>query len=459
MPPLVILALGVATVLGLIVVLRLNAFLALLAAALLVSLLAPGPWPEKASRVALAFGATAGSIGIVIALAAVVAAGMLQSRAADTIVRACLTAFGASRADAALMAAGLVLSIPVFFDTVFYLLVPLARSAYAATGRDYARYVMAIVGGAIVTHSLVPPTPGPLANAANLGVDLGLMVIMGLIVSIPAGLATFFAIRVLGRRLHVVPPEDHAAATGDGPPGTRDAHDTREAPPGGPSLAASLLPIVLPVCLIGSNTLAQALRPGSTLAAVTSVTGNPGVAMLAAAGCALALYVRVCRPDRQALSHQVEQSLMGGALIVLITSAGGAFGAMLQAAGIGDAIAGLATAGGATGVGLLLAGFTVASLLKFAQGSSTVAMITTSAMFAPLAVPGALACHPVYLALAIGSGSMVGSWMNDSGFWVVSRMGGLTEFQTLHAWSLVAAIAGGAGLVATLALARLVPLV
>jgi len=190
--PELILLVGIATVVSLIMLLRLNPFLSLIVGALTVSLLAPGALADKVARVATAFGATAGSIGIVIALAAVIGMCMLESRAADRIVRAFLALFGMRRADTALLGSGFVLSIPVFFDTVFYLLIPLAQSMYRQTRRHYAKYIMVICAGALLTHSLVPPTPGPLANAQNLGVDLGTMILVGLVVAAPSAVVGFF---------------------------------------------------------------------------------------------------------------------------------------------------------------------------------------------------------------------------------------------------------------------------
>src|SRR5688572_32058166 len=194
------------TVIGLIVGLRLNAFLALLIAAILVSLLAPGELSEKISRVAVAFGRTAGSIGIVIALAAIIGKAMMDSGAADRIVNAFLSVLGEKRGGAALGATGFVLSIPVFFDTVFYLLVPLARSMYARTARHYLKYLMAIAGGAAATHTLVPPTPGPLAIAGTLGVELGTMVLVGLVVAVPAASAGLLFAGWVDRRMPVLSP-------------------------------------------------------------------------------------------------------------------------------------------------------------------------------------------------------------------------------------------------------------
>src|SRR5256885_16928321 len=182
MHPLLILLVGMATILGGILGLRLNEFLALVTAAIVVILLAPGEPAAKIARVAEGFGRTAGTIGIVIALAAIAGNAMMESGAADRIVRAFIDLLGEKRSATALCATGYVLSIPVFFDTVFYLLVPLARTGYARTNRYYLKYLLAIAAGAAATHTLVPPTPGPLAVAGTLGVDLGTMVLVGLAV-------------------------------------------------------------------------------------------------------------------------------------------------------------------------------------------------------------------------------------------------------------------------------------
>ena len=167
--PWLIVGVGMLTVVGMILVLRLHAFLALISAALLVSFLAPGAAAVKVSRVAEAFGAAVTNIGIVIALAAVIGQCMIESGAADRIVQAFVRLTGEERAPWALMGSGYVLSVPVFFDTVFYLLLPLARSYYRRTGKRYVHCLLAITTGAALTHTLVPPTPGPLIMAATLG--------------------------------------------------------------------------------------------------------------------------------------------------------------------------------------------------------------------------------------------------------------------------------------------------
>lgn len=456
--PLLILALGVATVLGLIICCKANAFLALITAAILVSLLAEGPVAIKMARVATAFGESAGKIGIVIALAAVIGKCMLDSGAADRIVRAFLRLFGQPMAPFALMGSGFVLAIPVFFDTVFYLLVPLARSLFRRTHRHFLLYVLAIGGGGAITHTLVPPTPGPLVMAAQLKFDVGIMIMVGLLVAAPAALAALGYAVWVDRRMPIpmrpvgTEPEPQPLEDGQLPP-----------------LWLSLLPVVLPVGLISANTIlkqwAQNAATDETLIATwlprlhawSEVIGNANFALLISAVVAIVTLVVQRGLTRTELAHSVETALMSGGVIILITSAGGAFGEMLKVAQVGPAIESVFANMGAAGLLLLVLGFSIAAVLKIAQGSSTVAMITGSSMLAGVAASQGLPFHPVYLAAAIGTGSLVGSWMNDSGFWIVAKMSGLTEVEALKSWTIMLLVLAFTGLLVTLLLAAVMP--
>lgn len=459
MPPLLILLVGMGTVIAAIVLFRIHAFLALIGAAILVSLLAPGEPATKISRVAEALGTTAGSIGIVIALAAIIGKAMMDSGAADRIVRWFLSILGEKQGATALAASGYVMAIPVFFDTVFYLMVPLARSLYKRTNRHYLKYVMAICAGGVATHNLVPPTPGPLVVSGMLGVDLGVMILVGMAISIPAATVGLLFSGWLDRRMPIPLREGTAGVPEPEPDAVRTL----------PGLIPSLLPIVLPVVLISANTAVTAIttgpdaRGGFWLALVpyTSILGNSNLALLVSAAIAMWVYARQRRPTRTEMAEMVEESLMSGGVIILITAAGGAFGAMLKAADIGPAILGLfAGQSGGAGLLLLFLAFGVSSLLKFAQGSSTVAMITTAGMLgAMITGAGQLPFHIVYVATAIGSGAMVGSWMNDSGFWVFTKMSGLTEVEGLKSWTPLLAVVGVSSMIMTLGLAIFLPLV
>lgn len=484
--PLIILFVGVAVVIGMIMVLRINAFFALISAAMVVSLLSPGDGAEKIKRVADAFGSSAGGIGIVIAMAAVIGKCLMDSGAADRIVRSFTKALGEDKAPLALMGSGYVLSVPVFFDTVFYLLVPLARSLWRSKRKDYVLYTTAIVAGGAVTHSMVPPTPGPLAIADNLGVDLGMMIVVGGLVGIPMSLVGLAVCWWLNRWQ----PIEMRPYTGE--------HESlpfrdEELPP----LSVSLLPVMLPVILIAANTVAMALKPappqnmaptaGASAAvatgassvdsaqeipaqiqtgvwdgvlAVTGILGNPNFALLVSAAISIWMVIHYRGQSLPAMSESIEQALMSGGVVILITAAGGAFGKMLAAAGIQSTIQAVLGSGtSVTGVSVLIAAFCVAMLMKFAQGSGTVSMITTSSMFAAMGFTAEqLGFHLVYLATAIGSGSLVGDWMNNSGFWVFSKMSVFTTNETLKTWTILTAVLGITGLIVTLIAATLLPM-
>ncbi len=451
--PLIVLAVGIVIVLGLIIGMKVNAFLALITAAMVVSLLAEGELADKISRVATAFGESAGKIGIVIALAAVIGKCMLDSGAADRIVRGFLRLFGQKQAPLALAGSGFFLAIPVFFDTVFYLLVPLARSLHRKTQVNYLLYVLAIGVGGAITHTLVPPTPGPLIMAANLHFDIGVMVFVGALVALPAAAAGLL-FSYMANRLMPIPMR--SIGNEPDPEPLQDA----DLPP----LWLATAPVVLPVLLIIGNSAfslvsLDAASPAwlHTARGIVAIVGNPNLALLFSAVIAILTLFVGRGLSRADLSHSIETALMSGGVIILITAGGGAFGAMLQVAKVGPAIEHFFSGTQATGLMILVLGFSVASVLKIAQGSSTVAMITGSAMLAGVAGSASLGFHPVYLATAIGSGSLMGSWMNDSGFWIFSKMSGLTESEALKSWTPALMVLALVGLAVTLLLAATLP--
>jgi len=480
-----------------------------------------------------------------------------------------------------LTGSGFVLSVPVFFDTVFYLLVPLARSLWKQTRKNYMLYILAIATGGICTHTMVPPTPGPLVMAATLNIDIGVMIIVGSLIALPMAFVGLVTSHVMNRLMDV-PVRPY-----DGESQLEPLEDSKL-----PALWISLLPVVLPVVLISINTVTKtvadaehaalvrqgdiedwpgfcaalcaeqaglparrvtelmpaeivamvqdtarsgrltpeqavilrdalnevvksrdfyreevfvgkvspgparefAARGTKRLAAVeverfnrllletvfaeeinehvwetprrkaanlTALLGNANLALLISAAIAMAVLVRQRGLTLKQLAQSTENALMSGGVIILITAGGGAFGAMLGEAGVGGAIEQMiSTAGQSAGLLILCVGFGVASVMKIAQGSGTVSMITTSAMLAAVGIsPELLGCHPVYLATAIGAGSVCGSWMNDSGFWIFARMSGLTEVETLKSWTILLIVCGIAGMGFTLLFAWLMPLV
>ncbi len=458
--PFVILGIGIAIVIGMIIILKINAFLALITAAMAVSLLGPESVDgiNRIKRVAIAFGDSVSGIGIVIALAAIIGKCMMDSGAADRIVRTFLNALGEKNASLALMGSGFVLAVPVFFDTVFYLLIPLARSLYRSTKKNYLMYIMAIAAGGAITHTLVPPTPGPLSMADNLGVDLGKMIFVGVLVALPAAFAGIVYAMFANRMMNI--PMREVAEHKE--PDPLQEHEL-------PSLFISLTPIVLPVLMITANTLVGSMLASGVgpqdllghLSPFTSIIGDPNFALLVATAISLVILFRQRKLTLLKLGASVESALMSGGVIILITAGGGAFGKMLTVAQIGPAIQehfGSSDAD-ATGLSFLFLGFGIAALLKVAQGSSTVAMITTSAMLATMSVNSEmLGFDPVYLATAIGAGSLIGSWMNDSGFWIFCKMSGLTESEALKSWTPLLIVLGCTSMATTILLTIVFPM-
>ena len=227
-----------------------------------------------------------------------------------------------------------------------------------------------------------------------------------------------------------------------------------------PPFWISFAPIALPVILISMNTIAKALDVGGVMAQITAVLGHRDMALLLSAILAMFVLVYYRKLSFKELAKRTETALMSGGIIILITAAGGAFGAMLREAGIKDWLQTVIGDQGQTvGLVMLLMAFAVAVVMKFAQGSGTVSMITTVSMFAAMGVTQEmLGCNLVYLAMAIGSGSLVGDWMNNSGFWIFARMSVLTETETLKSWTILTAALGLIGLGFTLLLAYLMPM-
>lgn len=409
---------GVAAIILVILRTRLDAFPALLIGAIVTGLVAGVAPVELVTMMTTGFGNTLASIGIVIGLGVALGKLMEVTGAADALAVAFVKLFGKGREALAMTATGAVVSIPVFCDSGYVMLHPLARSLARRTKQSVVVLSLALAGGLVLSHTLVPPTPGPLAVAGLLGVDLGLMFLVGvpfILVLIPVVLT--FA-RIMGTRLE--PFRDD----------TMFAEEEAEAasrPVIGVFRAA--IPILVPMLLIISNTLTKAVAPGSTAEEVTSFIGAPAIALLI--GLIIGVYTLPQRnTPRKDVVGWLSQAAASGGLIIFITGAGGAFANVLTTSGVGKNLA--------DGVGMLplplfLIPFLIASVLRVAQGSGTVAMITAATLAVPLVEAGAL--NPLLAAMAAACGAFLFSHFNDSFFWVVTKFAGLSGVNALRAWS------------------------
>lgn len=377
-------------------------------------------------RVADGFGRTCTGIAILIALAAIIGKCLLDSGAADRIVRSTLKLFGEKNAPLSFTLSGFALATPVFFDTVFYLMIPIGKAMRLRTGRNYLLYVMTIVTGGTMAHSLVPPTPGPLFVAEELGVDIGTMIIAGGIVGLfVAAFGYFYA--TWANRVWELPLRETTDMSLDELQGIADRPDS-ELPP----FWMAILPIVLPVFLISGftfmNSLKNSLEISDNVMYLAATLGNKNIAMTISAVIAIAMLAMQKRTKLAELSESIQAALASGGVIILITAGGGAFGKALQQTGIAGLIQDLNMA---SPVVIVTAAFFITALIRAAQGSATVSMITAVGIMAAFADPDVTGFHPVYLAVAIGCGSKMFLWMNDSGFWVIGKMSGMTEYETL----------------------------
>lgn len=448
--PLFPFVLGLVAVIVLLVGMRLPAFLGLVLATVVVGIASPEiPFAEVPTEMTTAFGDVMQAVGIPILMAALIGKSLMDSGAAERIVRAFLSQTGEERSEVALLASSYVLSVPVFVDNVFYLLAPLGRSMYARTGAKYPLYITVLSAGALATHMLVPPTPGPLAMAETLDVDLGLAIFVGAIIALPMSMVAGL---VYGYWLdeHLSIPLREAM----GSTATVLEEKTATALDDLPGLGEAIFPIALPVFLIGANTITEALPAVSgPITATTGFLGDPTVALMLAALAAITTYYRTSTLGPDAFRDALTDALKSGGNIIAITAAGGAFGALLRTAGVGEYIAGtLAEAG----IPLLVTGWLIGGVIRIAQGSGTVAVLTGASMMAPLT--HGLEAHPVYMMMAVGTGALLFSWYNDSGFWIVSEVAGLTQTETLKTWSVANTVMAFTGLFLVLLLATVFPL-
>jgi len=379
---------------------------------------------------------------------------MLESGAAERVVRFVLSITGVGKAPVAFLISSFFIGIPVFFDTVIFLMMPLAKAMSLRIGKNYVLLVMSVLAGAVMANSLVPPAAGPLFLAGAMQIPIGLMMIAGTLLGIMTSFTGYLFAAWLNRRM-VVPVRDSVDARIEDIQ-ANILKENSQLPP----LWFSLMPLLLPLVLICADTF---LNLNPTLSAsksipvrVTHFLGDKNIALIIAGLVALALLITQKKQAKVDSSAFVQTALMSGGSIILITAAGGAFGGMLQQSGISEQISAMTKH---YQMALIPLAFLVAAVIRTAQGSATVALITTSGILAGMANSGHLGYHHVYIGLAIGCGSKLVPWMNDAGFWIVCKLSNFTEKEALKTLSPLNTIMGIAGLIIILVAASLFPLI
>lgn len=421
---------------------KLHPFLVLLAAAYGFGLLggvAPG---DTIAAITEGFGNTMGGIGIIIAAGTVIGVVLERSGGARVMADAIIGLVGRARSLVAMSLTGAVVSVPVFCDSGFVILAPLARQVARAAKNSMAAHAVALSMGLYVTHVFIPPTPGPIAAAGTLEADVGLVILFGLAASVPVLIATCLFAGWMGRRIHIDPESVSA-----GEDGGEDGEEAEAAPEERPAPWRAFLPILLPIVLIALNSVAAlpaAPFGEGWLRGALTFLGNPNTALLL--GVAAAFTITARRRGAGLTQDAVTRALRIAGPILLITGAGGALGNVLRQTPLTEY---LGQSLALTGLGLFLP-FLLAAALKTAQGSSTVAIVTTAGIVAPLI--GSLGLgSPTDLALttlAIGAGSMTVSHANDSYFWVVSQFSGMTTPDAYRLQTVASGIAGVTGMAA-----------
>lgn len=432
---LLIAAAGVAVLLVLVMWLKLQAFVALLVVSFLVALAAGIPLGDIVETITAGMGDTLGFVAIVVGLGVMIGKIVELSGGAQRVAMTLINRFGEERAPVALGLTGFIVAIPVFFDVGLIILIPLAYAISQRLSRSLMYYAIPLAAGLAVTHAFIPPTPGPVATAGILGADLGWVIIFGVVCGIPAFIVGGLLFgRYIGQRINVTVPDYMAQEAEEQP-------EPEDAPPFG--LIVGL--ILLPLGLILVNTLSQVLITDEEAPLLTFVgfIGDPVTALLLAT--LLTFWVLGVRRgwSRDRLLEIATKSLEPVGMIVLVTGAGGVFGAVLQEAGIGDA---LEQALDASGLPLVVAAFLIALAVRVSLGSATAAAVTSAGIIAPL-VSGQDVSAPLLglLVVVIAAGSTALSHVNDSGFWLVNRFLGLSEGDTLKSWTVMETLIGLTG--------------
>jgi GntP family gluconate:H+ symporter len=406
------LALSIAGIILLSVKLKVHPFLALLLAALAYGFLAGMPAETIVKSINEGFGNTLGKIGLIIVLGVIIGAFLENSGAAYALADKVLKLIGKNRVPAAMGVIGYIISIPVFADSGFMLISPLNKSLSKRAGISLAGSAIALSLGLTATHTLVPPTPGPIAAAGILGAELGLVLLLGmLIAALATVVAVIFAVKYAAKTYIDPNPEITEAEMN-----ARIQH--------APNAFKSSLPVVVPIVLIVlKSTVGVLAGPASDgMAKLISFLGEPVIALLIGMFLS-ALLPKKTEAEMFSISGWVGQSLSSAASIILITGAGGILGKVLQDSGIAEM---LSKALADVHLSIWLP-FLLSAAIKTAQGSSTVALITAASIMAPMMDTLGFV-SPVAKAvavIAIGAGSMVFSHANDSFFWVVTQLSGM----------------------------------
>ncbi|SDX03660.1 gluconate:H+ symporter, GntP family [Arthrobacter sp. yr096] len=422
---------GIALLLFLIIKVKLEPFIALVGTGVIVALvggisveaLVGSATKSSDALIEKGFAGILGHITVIIGLGTVLGAILERSGGAEVLLGRLVKIFGEKGTPLAMGITGFVLGIPVFFDIGIFVLAPLVYVAAIRGGKSLALYALPLLAGLSVTHAFLPPHPGPVAAAGLFHVDLGWIILMGLICGIPA----WFASGILwgtwiGKRVMVSVPEDRIVPEADTAKGNE------------PSIGLVLLAIGLPMILILGGTFGNIFAPAGPFRDVLQFFGNPAIALTVAV--LLAMWLLGIRRGMTSaeLSEITGSSLRPVGMILLVVGAGAFFGAVLSATGVGKAVADSLSQ---AGLPIILSAFVISAGMRIAQGSATVAIVTTGGILAPSLATGYTQPQLALIVVAISSGSIIASHVNDGGFWIISKYFNMSVKDTLKTWTVL----------------------
>ena len=458
---LIALLIGIAVLIVLVLKTKIQAFLALILCTILVGVI--GGMPLAAADIVDAsgasksgvsiinsvtggFGGTLGSIGIIIGFGVMMGQIFEVSGAAKRMAYTFLKLFGKGKEEEALAITGFLVSIPIFCDSGFVVLSPIAKALSRTTKKSVISLGVALAAGLVITHSLVPPTPGPLGVCGIFGIDVGLFLLLTIVLAIPMAIACIiYARKVLAKKFYRIPDEEGNIVEMPYQAPDYEAAFNMDMK-GVPGALVSFLPLLLPIVLILINTVASALKLGGGFWKVLIFLGQPIVAV--GIGLLVAIFTLGKPFSRETILREMEKGMASAGIIMLVTGGGGALGRIITDSGLGAYMAnGLAK----TAIPLILLPLLISTLMRFVQGSGTVAMTTAASITAPILA--AANSNLILGAIACCVGSLFFGYFNDSYFWVVNRTLGVSEAkEQLRVWSVTSTIAWGVGVVEVLIL-------
>ena len=427
--PIIGLAVAVFVLILLVLRTKVHPVIAMIIAACIAGVTGGLSMKETISAITNGFGSTLGTIGIVIGLGVMMGRILEVSGAAEQIAFSFIKWLGPRKEEWSLAATGYLISIPIFADSAFVILYPIAKALSKKGGRSLLTTTVALAGGLIVTHTLVPPTPGPLGVAGIFGVDIGAMMLLGLSLGIPCTMAFVLYAQWLAKKYPAF-----VSAVKDEDDVTVASLSEKKLP----SLTLSLLPIVVPILLILIKALINLFPLADEVSnpmahwfvQVFDFIGTPMIALCIST--LLAVYMLVPGLDKQQTSARLEEGLQSAGIILLVTGAGGALGFVVRESGAGTLLAGQIAD---LPFSPVMIPFFVASVVRLIQGSATVAMITSASITAPILaeVPDV---NMLFAAQAATIGAFLFSYFNDSLFWVVGKMVGISDVKVhITTWS------------------------